>query len=130
MASLRIRAAALATLIAAAAMASCGTDATGIDACRGIEQARCQRGPSCPTLGLTSAMGVEECAQFARDRCLHGLPVSDPGGTSVGDCVSAINSDTTCAVVANPVLSPACSFLLGSLVLDASVEASSDAGSE
>jgi hypothetical protein len=57
---------------------------------------------------------VQECAQFARDRCLHGLPVPDPGAIAVNACVQAIQADTSCAIVASPELAPACSFLLAS----------------
>jgi len=105
---------ALALCLAALLASSCGTDATGIDACRSIEQARCRQAPSCPQLGITSSQGVEECAQFARDRCLHGLAVADPGGAVVGQCVNAIESDTSCAIVAQPETAPACAFLLTS----------------
>jgi hypothetical protein len=115
---------ALALLLGALANASCGTDATGIDACRSIEQARCRQAPSCPELGITSSRGVEECAQFARDRCLHGLAVADPGGAVVDECVNAIESDTTCAIVSRPEIAPACAFLLTS---PPAVDASTDA---
>jgi hypothetical protein len=110
--------------LAALAAAGCGTDATGIDACRSIEQARCRKAPSCPELGISSSQGVEECTQFARDRCLHGLAVADPGGVVVGACVNAIASDTTCAIVALPGIAPACAFLLTNpLPPDASTDA-------
>ncbi|HKQ68937.1 MAG TPA: hypothetical protein VJT73_06350, partial [Polyangiaceae bacterium] len=57
-------------VLSATSFAACGTDATGTDACRKIEQARCRKAPSCPALGLPAGQAVEECAQFARDRCL------------------------------------------------------------
>ena len=104
-----------------------GTAIVGIDACRSIEQARCQKAPSCPTLGITTAQGVEECAQFARDRCLHGTAVADPGPAAIDACVKAIASDTTCSVVTTPETAPACSFLLGSAP---GQDASADAAAE
>jgi hypothetical protein len=93
----------------AQATPGCGTDAVGTDACRKIEQARCRHAPSCPALMLQSN-GVEECTQFARDRCLHGLAVPDPGAPAVDACVGAIEQGT-CDVVATPEIAPACAFL-------------------
>jgi hypothetical protein len=90
----------------------CGTDATGTDACRKIEQTRCRSAfASCPELGLRGSVGVEECVQYARDRCLHGLAVADPGPPAVDACVSAIEQATTCEIVAKPDTAPACAFL-------------------
>lgn len=131
MAWLLPRAAVLAAALAVATTAGCGTDAVGVDACRSIEQARCQKAPSCPALGITTSQGVEECAQFARDRCLHGTAVADPGAAAVDACVKAIASDTTCSVVASPETAPACAFLLGSASgQDASVDSGTDAAAE
>src|SRR5262245_5278918 len=93
-------------------VAACGTDALGTDACRKIEQARCRKGPACPALALQGATGVEECTQFARDRCLHGLAVADPGPAAVDQCVSAIDKASSCDAVLSPESVPACAFLL------------------
>jgi hypothetical protein len=90
---------------------SCGTDAMGTDACRKIEQARCRKGPACPALQVQAGAGVEECTQFARDRCLHGLAVADPGPAAVDQCVAAIAGDQTCNTVLSPETAPACAFL-------------------
>src|SRR5258707_6946284 len=70
---------------------ACGTEAMGTDACRRIEQARCRKAPACPALTVQAGTGVDECTQFARDRCLHGLAVTDPGLAAVEQCVSAID---------------------------------------
>src|SRR5262245_19251520 len=88
--------------LVAAAFAACGTDAMGTDACRKIEQARCRRGPACPELHVQPGTGVEECVQFARDRCLHGLPVADPGPAAVDRCVAAIDATTSCEALVSP----------------------------
>jgi hypothetical protein len=96
------------------AMAACGTDAGGVAACRSIEQARCRKASACPSLGIAAGSGVEECVQFMRDRCLHGLAVVDPGPTAVASCVQAIDTDSTCAAAQSPETAPACSFLLPS----------------
>jgi len=99
----------VATAVILAGATGCGTDATGTDACRKIEQARCRRAPDCPALALQTN-GVEECTQFARDRCLHGLAVADPGAPVVDSCVSAIGR-ATCDVIASPETAPECAFL-------------------
>jgi hypothetical protein len=91
---------------------SCGTDAMGTDACRKIEQARCRKGPACPALQVQAGTGVEECTQFARDRCLHGLAVTDPGPAAVDQCVAAIAGAQTCDTVLSPETAPACAFLV------------------
>jgi hypothetical protein len=98
-------------LTAALGAAACGTDAGGVTACRKIEQARCRRAASCPELGLRSPDGVEECVQLARDRCLHGLAVADPGPPAIAACVSAIEQAATCDIVLTPEITPACAFL-------------------
>ena len=99
-------------LASALGAAACGTDAIGTDACRKIEQARCRKAAAaCPELGLLGSTGVEECAQYARDRCLHGLAVPDPGHPAVDACVSAIEQAATCDIVATPDVAPACAFL-------------------
>jgi len=98
-------------LASALASAGCGTDAVGTDACRKIEQARCRKAAACPELGLRGSVGVEECIQYARDRCLHGLAVADPGGPALDACVSAIEQAATCDIAAIPETAPACAFL-------------------
>ena len=106
-----------------AALGACGTDAMGTDACRKIEQARCRKAPACPDLSVQAGAGVEECAQFARDRCLHGLAVADPGLAVVDQCVSAIDHSASCDAIASPESMMACAFLLPSPVM-------ADAGSD
>jgi hypothetical protein len=91
---------------------ACGTDAVGTDACRKIEQARCRKAASsCPDLGLKGQTGLEECVQYARDRCLHGLAVADPGPPAVDACITAIQQAATCDIVSKPEIAPACAFL-------------------
>jgi hypothetical protein len=93
----------------------------GTDACIKIEQARCRKAPACPDLAVQAGTGVEECVQFARDRCLHGLAFADPGAAAVDQCVSAIDRTSSCDLVADPSSLPACAFL-------APTGAGSDAG--
>jgi hypothetical protein len=96
---------------AALALDACGTEAVATDGCRKIEQARCRRAAACPELGLKGTTGVEECVQYARDRCLHGLAVADPGGPAIDACAAAIQNAATCDVVVSPEIDPACAFL-------------------
>jgi hypothetical protein len=96
---------------AGAAALSCGTEAMGTDACRKVEQARCRKGPACPALHVQAGTGVEECAQFARDRCLHGLANPDPGVAAADQCAAAIDQSTSCDAVLSPETLSACSFL-------------------
>jgi hypothetical protein len=109
------------------ALAGCGTDAVGTDACRKIEQARCSRAPMCPDLDIQGEVALEQCLQFARDRCLHGLAVPDPGPTVVDTCVAAISTTASCQVVLAPETTPACAFLSPVPAPDAALEATSEA---
>ncbi len=111
----------------------CGTDPVATEACRQIEQARCRKAASCPELRLQGEVGVQECTQFARDRCLHGLAVEDPGPAAVERCVSAIDQD--CLAAGAPETSEACAFLRASAPtedggLDASPDGSMDAAQD
>jgi hypothetical protein len=110
--------------------AGCGTDAVGTDACRRIEQARCRKAVDCPELGLQGATGVEECVQYARDRCLHGFAVADPGVPVIDACVSTIEQATTCDVIAAPENTPACAFLKPAAAGDAGPDAAADTAPE
>jgi hypothetical protein len=102
------------------AVAGCGTDAVGIQACRQIQAARCQQASPC---GITlqppyhsSGTDVEACVRFYDDACFHGLASgTDPGPIAVNACVAAINRapmiDGGCSVVASPQMASACSWL-------------------
>jgi len=104
-------------------VASCGTDAEGVEDCRRIEQARCDAGSVCGF--ITDA---DACRRFYRDQCLHGLAVQSPGGPTVSQCVSDINAakacagdaeacaegespETACEAVERPENLPNCTFL-------------------
>jgi hypothetical protein len=78
---------------------------------------------------MLQSNGVEECTQFARDRCLHGLPVADPGTPVVDSCVAAIDQ-ASCGVVASPETAPECAFLRPTPLPEAGPDGPSDAPSE
>lgn len=93
MALRRLMAALFSTLAAFALAAGCGSDATGVDECRDIENARCEAGEPC---GLVD--DVDACKRFYRDQCLHGLASGEkPGQPVVDDCVNAIKRAGACA---------------------------------
>jgi len=99
----------------ALAAAACGTDATGVDACRQIEEARCRQAPACGVRleppYRTSGDDVDACIRFYDTACLHGLEAPDPGTTAVQACVKAIQANG-CAVVLSPQSDPACAWLV------------------
>jgi hypothetical protein len=122
------RAGAVSAVLLTSVLGGCGTDAIGTDACRKIEQARCRQAPMCPELGIAGDIAVEQCVQFARDKCLHGLVVADPGPTVVDTCVAAI-ATASCTVVLAPETTPACAFLSPSPAPDAGADATPEATS-
>ena len=92
----------LSTSLAAGALfvgltpAGCGTDAVGVDACRTIENARCEAATAC---GFTEEK-VQACVLFYRDQCLHGVANADagePATASTDACVAAVNATAACA---------------------------------
>lgn len=86
----------------------CGTDAVGIDACRTIEEARCDAAPACTgdddTFGIRTEEQVENCKALYRDQCLHGLENAgsddedgnEPSDGNINKCVKAIKATATC----------------------------------
>jgi hypothetical protein len=99
------------------ALAACGTDATGIEACRQIEEARCKKAPGCgvnmnvPPHKGGASQDVDACVRFYRDACLHGMGVVDPGGPATQSCVDAIITGD-CPTVLHPESHPSCLFLI------------------
>lgn len=91
---------------------SCTTDAVSVDACRRIEDTRCDRAVECGIqLSTAVAKDVESCKRFYREQCLHGLVSKvSISGPPLEDCLGAIRGGT-CPVVLNPETEPACWFL-------------------
>jgi hypothetical protein len=103
---------------------ACGSNATGVGACKSIEEARCKQVPNCPNvtvsppLWYTTGSGVDACIRYYDTACLHGLSVgTDPGTSDVSLCVQAING--SCATVAEPQSDPACAWLIPPVEEDA-----------
>jgi len=98
--------------------AACGTDATGVDACKAVETARCQQAPSCPQQVQleppyhTSGDDVDACIRYYDVACLHGLASGNvPSSAQLNACVAAINSGD-CTIVGAPESAPDCAFLI------------------
>jgi hypothetical protein len=97
---------------------ACGSSAVGVDACKSIEEARCNQVPNCPNvevsppLWYTTGTATEACIRYYDTACLHGLSVGvNPASSDVSLCVTAINNDG-CNVVAEPQTDPACAWLV------------------
>lgn len=73
----------------------CGSGAVGIEACRKIEDARCDAAVAC---GFTKEQ-VSDCKLFYQDQCLHGIENSAhrPSETEVNNCIAAVNATGACA---------------------------------
>lgn len=119
----------LANLALAVLGAACGSSAVGVDACKSIEEARCNQLPNCPNVTVsppiwyTTGTAVQACVRYYDTACAHGLSIgTTPATYQVNDCVNAIA--TSCAVVAEPWSDPSCTWL----VPPAAVEAGEEAG--
>ena len=95
--------AAIGTLLWAAQIVACSTDAVGIEACRSIETERCKLAPTCagekgrPKIKTTAQ--VTNCMNYYHDHCLVGLEneaQGDPSKESVNACVAAIQKTVAC----------------------------------
>lgn len=87
----------------------CGTDAVGVDACRQIEDARCEAAPDCTgdedTFGIRTEEQVQNCKSLYRDQCLHGIEnaggsdedeVDEPSDGDINRCIKAIQATASC----------------------------------
>jgi hypothetical protein len=135
---------ALSSAAVAPCAAGCNSDAVGVDACKAVEEARCQQVPNCPSIQVsppiqyTSGSATDACIRYYDTACGHGLAVSDPGTQAVNACVAAITNhgtDNNCDWVSYPWHAPDCAWLSppdagddGSSDADAGDSSASDAG--
>lgn len=93
-----------ALLVAASAglFAGCGTDAVGIEACKAIEQARCEVAPVCESsadrLGVPEDR-VENCILHYRDACRVGVEnteATEIDQAQIDACVAAVQALGAC----------------------------------
>lgn len=75
--------------------AGCGPTAVGVEACRKIEDARCDAAASC---GLSNDQ-IADCKLFYQDQCLHGIENSAhrPTETEVTTCIASVKATGACA---------------------------------
>jgi hypothetical protein len=117
--------AAVASLPVGAALVSCGTDAVGINACREVEEARCNAAPVCEGAGFN----VSACAQFYQDECLVGIEnPSDAGDTALNgygmQCATDIGTLAACIDAGKPIAACGVSLVDGGVECgDAGLEA-------
>jgi hypothetical protein len=98
-------------------VAACNNGANGVDACRQLETARCQRAMGC---GIdiqsfpvaTSGDPVEACELFYDDACLHGLVTTASfTNNQLTECTQAIE-DGGCNTVVTPQSNSLCAWLI------------------
>jgi hypothetical protein len=107
------------TFVVLGSSAACGPEAVGVEACRKIEQVRCESAQACGIdlsqpvhSGDKPENNVAACIRYYDDQCRHGLVTSvEPGAHAVDECVNAIiNGD--CSIVEAPETHEACKFLV------------------
>ena len=125
---------------------ACTSSAAGVDACRSIEEARCERAAGDCNLLLATPLSrdgrdVSSCITYYDEECKHGLASNaDPSSAQVNACVAAIKTGP-CTVVEAPETALECSFLIvpiastdggqeGEASSEASTEASSESGAD
>jgi hypothetical protein len=108
--------------------AGCSSSVYGVEACRRIEEVRCQRAASCQ-IDLSSPAhdpvnpeaDVANCARHYRDACVRGMAITrEPGGGEIDRCVETLKV-AGCVSIRSPESEPACAFL------NPSADASADA---
>jgi hypothetical protein len=77
--------------------AGCDNGATGEEACREIETARCRVVVGCPNSPVQTEEDIELCELHYRDQCMFGMADSlNPDQPAVTGCVNAINQARGC----------------------------------
>jgi hypothetical protein len=96
---------ALGTLVAVLAAAKgCDNGATGVDACRRIEDKRCQLVLGCPGVPVTDEDEVLACQNFYRDQCLFGVADGiSPDNPQVEACLDALDRARRCQDAGTPI---------------------------
>lgn len=84
--------------VAALVLWHCSNGATGVEACRNIEQKKCELLVGCPNLqNPIDEDHVNACKLFYRDECLLGMFNSvDPNDAETNECLAALDAAATC----------------------------------
>jgi hypothetical protein len=111
---------------------ACGPSATGVDACKQIEEARCQKAGACgistePPYS-TNGSDVGACIRYYDVQCMHGTSVPVPVAAQVNACVAAIQSSACDGGTPLFETDPACDWLTQNPSPEAGATPSSDAG--
>jgi hypothetical protein len=119
--------------VATLLLGACGTDATGIEACRKVETLRCKKAPNCQIdldiplhKGESQGSDIDGCVRWYNDACLHGVSGGDPGAPALQACVDALTAGD-CNMVLHPESHPACAWLIPPNAPDAGQDAGPDA---
>ncbi|MBM4358487.1 MAG: hypothetical protein FJ096_10310 [Deltaproteobacteria bacterium] len=81
----------------APALLHCDGSATGIDACRSIEEKKCILVKGCPGSTVQTDADVDACKLFYRDQCLHGIAdFAKPDDAAVATCLAALDAAGAC----------------------------------
>ncbi len=87
-------------VVASAALAlgtQCDNGATGVEACRRIEELKCEALRGCPKGSIASDDDVASCKLYYRDQCLFGLADSaEPDDAAIELCLGAIDAASQC----------------------------------
>jgi hypothetical protein len=86
------------------ALPRCSNGATGVDACRTIEQTRCRDVQGCPGSSVVEDSDVDNCVLFYRDECLFGMADSmSPDDATVAACAAALDQARACWLAGLPL---------------------------
>jgi len=78
------------------AAVGCGTDVVGVAECRAFERVRCEAAVAC------GYPDVAECKRFARDHCLHGVPLESINAIELDACALDVERAGRCAAAQGP----------------------------
>lgn len=87
---------------AAFSTVGCEGDAVGVDACKQIEQRRCELAPACAGKAgipeIKDEVQIENCKDIYRDHCLVGIEnaAREPTKDQVDGCLAALAATTQC----------------------------------
>jgi hypothetical protein len=101
--------------LALSAGIGCGPTASGVDACKQVEEARCQRAAVCgistePPYS-TNETPADACIRFYDVACMHGSSVPVPPAAQVTACVIAIGKSACDGGAPLFETDPACDWL-------------------
>jgi hypothetical protein len=85
------------TVIGAAAL-HCDNGAVGVEACRQIEDRRCELVVGCPNVSIETEADVIACKSFYRDQCMFGIADAeqDPDDVAIEACLAALSKADAC----------------------------------